>query len=274
MGVKIVGGPLAAAGNPQTGSVNIYSGLSSNEMLPWDVSGGGKLLVRDVWYEGSPSPAYLHLTGSGTLTMEGLMVAYSLINQSTPTFDINNFKGNATFINDYTSGNWAVSGDGTQARVLGVGLNEITPTTTYFSNNASPAATVGLLQSMNASTTWMGSAYPTPNTGTLDDAFVRDMFAHTRGEEPRMLAALPAGVTDLRIFRVGVGSSGTDNFVFSAGAWDSFNTPPVVTINDHSLHNNEWSQVTNWISYSDADGNAATQYQFWDTALMQAAGIS
>ena len=189
VGVKVVGGPLAAAGNPQTGSVNIYSGLSSNEMLPWDVSGGGKLLVRDVWYEGSPSPAFLHLTGSGTLTMEGLMVAYSLINQSTPTFDINNFKGNATFINDYTSGNWAVSGDGTQARVLGVGLNEITPTTTYFSNNASPAATVGLLQSMNASPTQtLGTAYPTPNTGTLDDAFLRDMFAQTRGEEPHMLA--------------------------------------------------------------------------------------
>ena len=218
VGVKIVGGPLAAAGDPQTGRVNIYSGLSSSEMLPWDVSDGGKLLVRDVWYEASPSPAYLHLTGSGTVTMEGLMVAYSLINQSTPTFDINNFKGNATFINDYTAGNWAVSGDGTQARVLGVGLNEITPTTTYFSNNASPAATVGLLQSMNASTTL--GAYPTPNTGTLDDAFVKDMFAHTRGEEPRMLAALPAGVTDLRLFRVDVFNSGTNNLVFSAGAWD------------------------------------------------------
>src|SRR5215510_1519018 len=86
---------------------------------------------------------------------------------------INNFKGNATFINDYTNGNWVVSGDGTQAHVLGVGLNEITPTTTYFSNDASPAATVGLLQSMNASPTAtdpnLGTAYPTPNTGTLDD---------------------------------------------------------------------------------------------------------
>ena len=156
--------------------------------------------------------------------MEGLMVAYSLINQSTPTFDINNFKGNATFINDYTNGNWVVSGDGTQAHVLGVGLNEITPTTTYFSNDASPAATVSLLQSMNASPTAtdpnFGTAYPTPNTGTLDDAFLRDMFAQTRGQEPHLLADLPAGVTDLRIFRVGVGNSGTDNLVFSAGTFD------------------------------------------------------
>ena len=54
--------------------------------------------------------------------------------------------------------------------------------------------------------------------------------------------------------------SGWDSFTFTTLA----NTPPVATINDHSLHTNEWSQVKNWLSYSDADGNAATQYQFWD----------
>jgi Ca2+-binding RTX toxin-like protein len=216
VGVKVIGGPLAAAGLPKTGSVNIYSGLSSSEMIPWDVSGGGKLLVRDLWYEGSPSPTYLHLAGSGTVTMEGLMVAYSLINQPTPTFDINNFKGDATFINDYTTGNWAVSGDGTQAHVLGVGLHEATPTSTYFSNNALPAASVGLLQSMNASDS--GFAVPTPNTGTLDDTFLKDMFAQTRGEEPRILAQLPADVTDLRFFQVQVSNSGTNNIAFSAAA--------------------------------------------------------
>src|SRR5262249_23108777 len=52
-------------------------------------------------------------------------------------------------------------------------------------------------------------------------------------------------------------------------AWDLFtfttvNTPPVATINDHTLHTNEWAQMKNWVSYSDADGSAATQYQFWD----------
>ena len=130
-----------------------------------------------------------------------------------------------------------MSGDGTQARVLGVGLNEITPTTTYFSNDASPAATVGLLQSMNASPNADpigGTAYPTPNTGTLDDAFLRDMFAQTRGAEPHLLTDLPAGVTDLRIFRVGVGSSGTDNIVFSAGTSDPATggtVPPSVDVN-------------------------------------------
>ena len=39
------------------------------------------------------------------------------------------------------------------------------------------------------------------------------------------------------------------------------NTPPVATINNHSLDTNEWSQVASWVSYSDADGNPAGQHQ-------------
>jgi hypothetical protein len=55
--------------------------------------------------------------------------------------------------------------------------------------------------------------------------------------------------------------------------WDSFNfttvgnSPPVATVGDHSLAANQWAQVQGWISYSDADGNAATQYQFWDQGI-------
>ncbi len=53
-------------------------------------------------------------------------------------------------------------------------------------------------------------------------------------------------------------------------AWDAFNfttlanRPPVATITDHSLGTNEWAKLSNWVSYSDADGNGATKYQFWD----------
>jgi len=61
-------------------------------------------------------------------------------------------------------------------------------------------------------------------------------------------------------------------------AWDSFNlttlpnTPPVATINDHSLQTNQWSQVSSWINYSDANGNAPTQYQFWDSGTSASSG--
>jgi hypothetical protein len=57
----------------------------------------------------------------------------------------------------------------------------------------------------------------------------------------------------------------------SWGNWDTVtlttipNNKPVATISDHALHVEEWAQVKNWLSYSDADGNPATKYQFWDS---------
>jgi len=52
--------------------------------------------------------------------------------------------------------------------------------------------------------------------------------------------------------------------------WDTFtltttiNTAPVATINDHSLHANQWVQPQAWLSATDAEGDTITQYQFWD----------
>ncbi|MBR1247965.1 hypothetical protein JQ609_13655 [Bradyrhizobium sp. AUGA SZCCT0169] len=56
----------------------------------------------------------------------------------------------------------------------------------------------------------------------------------------------------------------------SWGNWDTFtvttlpNHAPVASINNQTLHVNEWSQIGNLVSYSDADAHPATQYQFWD----------
>lgn len=54
------------------------------------------------------------------------------------------------------------------------------------------------------------------------------------------------------------------------GNWDSFtltttiNTAPVATINDQSMHVNQWAKPQNWLSATDAEGDTITQYQFWD----------
>lgn len=58
------------------------------------------------------------------------------------------------------------------------------------------------------------------------------------------------------------------------GAWDSFtvtttapvvaNRAPVAAINDKSVKINEWVQIKNLLAYSDADGNPAVRYEFWD----------
>lgn len=62
------------------------------------------------------------------------------------------------------------------------------------------------------------------------------------------------------------------------GAWDTFalttlpNNPPVATISDQTVRVNEWAHVSNWISYSDADAEAATRYQFWDSGAAATSG--
>jgi hypothetical protein len=57
----------------------------------------------------------------------------------------------------------------------------------------------------------------TTNVGAADPAFIRTMLSHTRGETPALLSALPAGVTDVRLFRVWV-ANGVNNITLTASA--------------------------------------------------------
>ena len=70
--------------------------------------------------------------------------------------------------------------------------------------------------------------------------------------------------------------SGSDDLYVQAfdgsdwSAWQQFhvtvpaNHAPVTTVSDHSLRINAWSKIASWISFTDADNDAALQYQFWN----------
>src|SRR5262249_5402496 len=101
------------------------------------------------------------------------------------------------------------------------------------------------------------------------------------------LTVSAADLANGNVWMGGATSAGSETIYVRASdgvdwsAWTSFtltalpNHPPSVAINNQSLHLNQWSplsdhnfpvtgsSVANWISYSDADGNAAVQYQFW-----------
>ena len=147
IGVKVVGGPRAAAGDPQAGGVIFFSGASAGEMMPYDVSNGGNLLVRDTWYESSPSSAYLRVAGRGNVTFEGLSVGLGNRSGATPpTFDIRNLDGKISFINLSNPGKVVVSGDGSKAQVLISGMfSGYLPTLHPFANNTSPTAMVAFI---------------------------------------------------------------------------------------------------------------------------------
>jgi hypothetical protein len=95
-------------------------------------------------------------------------------------------------------------------------------------------------------------------------------------------------VTGANLSSVYVGdatSAGSDTIYVRAfdgqdwSAWDPFNftstvpnSPPVATISDHSAPVNSHTQIQSWVSYSDANSDAAVYYQFVDVG--NAAGSS
>jgi hypothetical protein len=100
--------------------------------------------------------------------------------------------------------------------VLGLGVFAEQRWSSYFLNAASPPARAALVNSRQLSLLPGTRSASTANIGSADPAFTRTMLSHARGESPRPLVALPAGVTDVRLFRVWV-SNGTNNITLTAG---------------------------------------------------------
>jgi len=79
-GVTVFGGPRLANGEPVPGRVEILCGASSRDknLKPqtpiYDVRKGGKIMVRDVWYEGDP-PEFMQVRDRGDIVFVGGHVA-------------------------------------------------------------------------------------------------------------------------------------------------------------------------------------------------------
>jgi hypothetical protein len=98
----------------------------------------------------------------------------------------------------------------TTQNVLAIGVFAEQKASNYFENAASPAAHAVLSNSRHLATTWGNRSVPTKDDGEANPAFIESMLSHTRTERAEPLRALPAGVTDVRIFRVWV-ANGLNN---------------------------------------------------------------
>ena len=202
--VKVVGGLQAANGVPAGGRTDIFSGASALNPMSYEVTNGGQLLVRDMWYE-TPSnfPAFVNLASTtGTFTLDGSRIALPA-NQSPPAIVVNGFRGKATFLTSNLDDRIVISGDGGQTNVLGLGMvGKLSP---YFINTSSPAARAALFNSRQAVTNVPGTgSIPVANQRTIDPVFIKDMIAQTRTARPGLLTDLPPGVSDIRFYRIGV----------------------------------------------------------------------
>jgi hypothetical protein len=95
--IKVVGGKLAAAGSPQGGKTNLLSAASSNNSLSCELSDGGRLLARDIWYEGGSPVSWVRLSGGGAFTAHGARVALPPLH-SPAAAELQYFHGTASFL--------------------------------------------------------------------------------------------------------------------------------------------------------------------------------
>ena len=158
-------------------------------------------MVRDIWYESGQPTGYVRLSGRGTFTLQGARVALPPL-QTPPAADLTNFHGQASFLSTFFGNRIAVSAG---AKVLALGLETGEQVSEYVVNTGTPPGQTIQLNARKAVP--RGSSVRTADRGAPDPQFLRQMLAQTREEQPQPIGELPAGVSDVRFYRVSVNNT-------------------------------------------------------------------
>jgi hypothetical protein len=197
--IEVIGGSLAQAGTPQEGRTIIYAGAESDNTISHQVTKGGNLLIRDMWYESGSSGQYLVLPGSGIFTAEGCH-ATSPQSMSVPQLLLNNFNGRAVITTTNLSNDVVVKGNGSKTSFLSIA--NLSDRSSYLTNTTSPA---GDVRSLNVRARSSSGSSPLNNVGTTaSNTYITTMFGPIRTVHADILTALPANITNLRLFKVWV----------------------------------------------------------------------
>jgi Pectate lyase superfamily protein len=179
--------------------VVLYNGASSTNLMQYTTSGGGTLVVRDMYYETNSSPSFARFDDRGTVIFDSLRIAVPVLGAN-PGIALTNWQGSGTFLGSTLDDRFVLSGNGTQTQFLGFGMLGGADVTPYLVNTLSPAGNVVLANSRRR-LSGGGSEYTT-TVGTIVANTVRDMLALTRSIHMPRMVENGAGVSDIRLQRV------------------------------------------------------------------------
>jgi len=200
--VSVIGGRLAAEGRPAEGRTIIYSGAESSNRISHEVSNGGNLMVQDTWYEGGNKSTFADLSGNGFFIADGDRISTPQ-QTDVPSIVMKNFSGKAVFVANNFNDRLAVSGNGSRAKILAIGL--MTEDYPFVADTTSPKATIYVLLSRTRNHPTMlnrTGSNKVPNVGAFDQKFAADMLTDMLKVQSISLNALPDGVSDIRFYRV------------------------------------------------------------------------
>ncbi|HYE05981.1 MAG TPA: glycosyl hydrolase family 28-related protein [Planctomycetota bacterium] len=209
--VRAIGGAGAMHGRPVPGGIFIFGGASSNNRLCYEIANGARMVVQDIWYEGSP-PTFLRANNHGRFTLQSARVL-PVESAATPAVAVDGHRGLIALLGVHINGEVAVSPATSSACTVGFigGLGSHPETVRPGTTSA---------RAVQALSAWHGSsgALPAPDVGTVDAAVIRALFADARAARPSALP-LPlttASTTDLRMHRVFL-NGGRNGLIASRG---------------------------------------------------------
>lgn len=238
--IEVVGGPGAASAQNQ---ISIFTGATASADGQYNVRQGGRLVVRGVYHErSSDSFNGVKLTDSGTLSIDATRFSYAT-SEKAPTILVDGFRGLFTLatsillpVKTGKTCRIEIQGDGSGAGVLALN-NQFwvkSPGTTadsVWQNRATPPVRGGLVGcSINGRQTVVAKSFefltdvgytpdntlsdsgPADDQVGVDDATILRHLAPLRKADTWLPAAVPDGVTDVRIHRL-IASGGRDAVV-------------------------------------------------------------
>ncbi|MEW6754342.1 MAG: T9SS type A sorting domain-containing protein [Candidatus Latescibacterota bacterium] len=200
--VRVTGGSRMAAG---TGSsrLAIFNGMSGGDSRAawvYDLENGGQAVVNDTWYEGW-TPRVVYLRGSsGRISVSGSYMTPYASTTRLPSAEFDGFTGQALITGLAEEMPARIANETAATQVLFAGING---RSTWEFQRPGTGGSVGLVGSFQ-------NSVAIADQGTTDGGFVLAMFAQLRQEKAVPLQPQPAGVTDVRLYRVAlqVGSVG------------------------------------------------------------------
>lgn len=207
-GNYISGGRLVQEGKG-TARVSCFGG----QFVHLTVLDKARFLAKDCWWEGADHIP-LDISGSGTVTVDGAMIApYKA--DSTTTVNIGKFNGSISLMNMYLQGAVSVQPDNPDLSLLLWNIHfyfKMDPMDFLGKGTNYKGAFLGLnaqcFRANDPACRWIASIEDRLQNIKNINTFLDDQTAPTREGRPVLLKDLPAGVSNIYISRVSLGSMG------------------------------------------------------------------
>jgi len=184
------------------GKTILYSGAESGNTISHEVSGNGSLVIQDTWYEGGNKSTWAKLSGNGVFIASGNHITTPQ-HTEVPSVVIRDFTGKALFATNDLADRFSLSGNNTGARILAIGLLSEADPMLEDKSSRKPDIRLLLNRTRNYGSKMLkGGSYTVDDVGTHDDRYIAEMVSGMINVPAIKLNSLPAGVSDVRFFRV------------------------------------------------------------------------